>query len=145
MTIWAKAKLSIEFETESAHDKTMNLCIMHNNQIVQESRAMPEGSYTWHHDIELPTTITLITSGRLQSGTIVDENNNIIKNMSIKIKDIFLDGLPIWNFWTEHFVIAECDDSDEIVIGPVICANAKIDLRFEEESVFKWLVKTKLQ
>jgi hypothetical protein len=145
MTIWAKAKLSIEFETESVHDKTMNLCILHNNQIVQESRAMPDGISTWTHDIELPTTITLITSGRTQSSTIVDEHNNIVKNMSINIKNIFLDGLPIWNFWTDHFVIAECDDSDDLVIGPVICANAKIDLYFDEASVFKWVVKTKLQ
>jgi hypothetical protein len=144
MTQWAKAKLSIEFETESVHDKTMNLCVMHNNQVVHKSRAMPEGSYTWHYDVELPTTITLITSGRGPTSTIVDEHNNILKNMSIKIKNVFLDGLPTWDGWAEYAIITECDDSDEIVIGSVICNNGTITLEFQEESVFKWIVKTKI-
>lgn len=144
MTIWTKAKLSIEFETESVHGKTMNLCILHNNQIVQKSHAMPEGVSTWSHDIELPTTIRLITSGRGQDSTIVDEHNNIVKNMSIKINNIFLDGLPAHHVWPEDSVIIECDDSDEILIGATICANATIALEFQEESVFKWIVKTKL-
>ena len=144
MTIWNKAKLSIEFETESVYGKTMNLCILHNNQIVQKSYAMPEGVSTWSYDIVLPTTISLITSGRGQVSTIVDEHNNIVKNMSIKIKNIFLDGLPAHHVWPEDSVIAECDDSDEVLIGSTICANATIELEFNEESVFKWVLKTKL-
>jgi hypothetical protein len=143
MNPWNKAKLSIEFETESVHGKTMHLCILYNNQIVQKSRAMSEGVSTWCHEIELPTTITLITSGRGPASTIVDSNNNIVKNMSIKIKNIFLDGLPTWDNWYEEAIITECDDSDEILIGSTICANATVALEFKEHNVFKWIVKTK--
>lgn len=143
MPRWNLAKLSIEFECESVYDKTMNLCIVHNEEIVLPTMAMPEGSFTWDYNIELPTRLTLITSGRTQSSTIVDEHNNIVKNMSITIKNIFLDGLPVWNFWADHCIITECDDSDEVIIGPTICSNGTITLEFNELSVFKWLVKTK--
>lgn len=143
MNIWSTAQLSIEFETESVNEKTMSLQILYNDRIWQQ-KPMPEGTCVYTQEITLPAKISLIFSGRHGTTTLIDENNNIIKNMCILIKTIKLDGLPLWQFWPEFNVITECDESDDLILGSALVVNGRADLFFNEPTTFECILKSKL-
>lgn len=144
MINWAKTKISFELDSVPFNNKTMSLCVLCNDHMIQSPMRLPNGISIQSYDIELPSKITLLTGCRDANGTVVDKNNNIITNMSITINSIRLDGLPAWKYWSENLLIIECDDSDEIILGKHICANGKIDIFLNESSAFNWLVKSKL-
>lgn len=136
--------MSIDFESVAVNDQTMSLYIVYRDQVWKKC-PMPEGSYTWTCDIELPARISLIFGGRSDMATVVDQDNNIVKNQSCRIQAIRFDGLPIWELWPEHCVITELDDSDDVIIGATVCANGRVDLVFDQPTTFACLVTSKLQ
>lgn len=136
--------LSIDFESVAVNDQTMSLWIIYRDQVWRHG-SMPEGSYTWTHNIELPARVSLIFGGRSDRATLVDSNNNIVKNQSCRINSVRFDGLPVWSLWTEHCVITELDDSDDVIIGATVCANGRVDLIFDQATAFECLVTSKLQ
>ena len=142
MKPWSNTRLSIDLETVAVNDKTMSLQILYNNRICWQQKPLAEGFTTWSQDIVLPSTVTLVFGNRLEHSTIVDDQGKIIKNMSIIIKSIKLDNLPCWPYYLNDLV-TDSDSSDEIFLGPTICTNGKMDIIFNENSAFHWIVKTK--
>lgn len=136
------SKLEIEFDFVAVNNRTMSLDIVYNNSIVWTRKSLPEDNIRCVLEIVFPAKISLIFTGRTGQTTLIDEHQNIIKNMSINIKKMHVDGLEVCPVWVENNVITECDDSDEIIIGPCLCANGRADLFFNEPDAFKFIVKS---
>jgi hypothetical protein len=143
MTTWSTANLTIDFASTEVNGRSMGVCIVYNNQ-KWIFKSLNHGLHKWSHTIELPARVSLLFGGRHGVTTLVDQHNNIVSNMSVKINSICLDGLPCWDYWPEHAILAECDDSDQLIIGSTVCANSRVDLWFNEATAFDWVVKTKL-
>jgi hypothetical protein len=140
----SNTRISLDLESVAVNNRTMGVSILYQGQ-TWHWPTLPEGLFTWSHDIELPAKITLIFGGRSGTTTLVDEHNNIVKNMSVRINTVKFDGLPLWNLWTEHCVITELDDSDDVIIGATVCANGRVDLVFDHTTVFECVASSKLQ
>jgi len=143
MNHWSTAILSIEFVTTAVNSRTMHLSIDTQDSI-ETIGTLPEGKWVWKKYITLPARVCLWFDNRNGVTTLVDEQGNITKNMSVKINTVSLDGLPCWEYWTEHSIITECSDTQNLLIGSTVCANGCVELLFDATSAFEWAVKTKL-
>lgn len=143
MIIWNKSVLSIDFDATSINDRTMSLIITNNNRC-WKFLPLPVGKTTWSTEIFLPTRISFVFGGKQQNDTKVDAVGNIVENMSVNIKNVRLDGISCWEYWTELSTVLECDDSDEILLGKNISSNGQVSMSFDDDNALFWLIQTKL-
>jgi hypothetical protein len=140
---WNKSTIEIEFDVVAVNNSTMSLIISHNDR---SWKMMPldEGISRWSTEIVLPTKLSLEFGGKKSNDTIVDSDGNITANKSVVIKNIKLDGISCWEYWTELSTVLELDNSDEILLGKTITDNGRVDLIFDSSNAFLWLAKSKL-
>lgn len=142
MVCWNKSTIAIDFNSESVNDRTMSLIISNENKI-WKFLPMPQGRSTWTAEITLPTKLSLEFGGKRSNDTLVDNDGNIIKNMTVDITSLKLDGIPCWQYWCELSTILELDHSNDLLLGKTISDNGKVDFLFEEDNAFFWLTKSK--
>lgn len=143
MIIWNKSTLSVDLDVNSVNDRTMSLIIT-NNDRCWKFLPLPVGKTTWSTEIFLPTRILFVFGGKQQNDTKVDAAGNILENMSVEIKNIWLDGIPCWDYWCELSTVLECDDSDEILLGKTVTSNGTVSMSFDQDNALSWLIQTKL-
>lgn len=138
----SKTDLSIDFETVGYQGKTMSLTIINDGDVWCQT-SMPEGWSSWNKEVILPTKVTLVFGNHDKNSNRVNEDGSV-DQMSIRIKSIKMDGMSCWEYFPESFCITECNDSDDIILGSTMCVNGKMELLFNEDNAFTWLVKSKL-
>jgi len=144
MMDFSSCSIEIDFEVIDVNDLTMSMSISTADQSYQWDPLSP-GKFTWASRLRLPTEISIRSSNRPPHSTLVDDNGNILRNMSVIIKDLRLDGMSCWRYWLDHNIILHPDDeSVEPIIGRAICENGKIDIDFPEPNAFYWIAKSSL-
>tara|TARA_E500000318_G_scaffold87622_1_gene84603 strand:- start:500 stop:877 length:378 start_codon:yes stop_codon:yes gene_type:complete len=67
-----------------------------NNKILQTVKKFKAGTNKVLIDVELPTTINIITDGKDNNNdTLLDDKGNVIKDKFLRIDEIFIDKKPI--------------------------------------------------
>ena len=86
-------------------------------------------------DIELPTQVKMAFSGKNDGDTLVDENNNIVEDMYVKIAGIWLDKFPLSEKYM-HQQIQIVTTSGETHTTSYIGFNGTVVLEYSEDNVF---------
>ena len=136
------SKLWMKFRSESAFDATMSMTI-HSQDQQWSWTPTPEGEFQWSTYIEFPSQIALNFSGRTNKNTLVDADGNILKNRSIMIESLCLDGMSCWQYWLDHAVNLHCENG-QIETGRHICNNGTVTIDFDTDNAFFWLARSKL-
>lgn len=135
--------IDIDFDVIDIDGRTMSLCIMTADRHC-EYKVLRPGSFSWSDKITLPTKISIRASNRPPHSTLVDDNGSILRNMSVVIKDLRLDGMSCWRYWLDHKLLMVPDDAAvKPVRGRTICENGTIDIDFPDVNAFFWVVKSR--
>lgn len=90
--------------------------------------------------ITLPDSVTLEFSGKNQTtDTILDGDQNIIKDKHILIKEIRLDNMPVERLYLERRLKLEHDN--KVVYSNYIGFNGKMVIQFNKPDVFRQLLE----
>jgi hypothetical protein len=136
------AKIKFKFEFSDVNGKVMNVCIK-NNDTVCDLHPTESGPQYAELDIMLPTMITLIFDGKDNStDTIIDGNNTIVKDLYVKMSDIWLDNILMPNEVVCKIcslVTVHNDTIDSNYIG----FNGHINLDLDNNTVFEQVLSWK--
>jgi hypothetical protein len=103
------------------------------------------GIFTWSSDIELPDQVRLHFSNREPHSTRVDEHGTILRNLSVVLRDLRLDGVSCWQYWLDHALVLTPDDGRAPYrCGRTVCDNGIITLDFDAPHAFFWLARSRL-
>lgn len=141
-----RADLTFVFDFERVNGSAMKVDVAYQQDIhtvpCEWQDDIGKGSITIA--ILLPTVVTVITSGKGQEDTVVDEQNNIIKDCYAKIREAYLDGFKL----NEHFLhekIVLRADNGQVVTSNYFGFNGTAQIRLDKDSVFSqycWLNRT---
>jgi hypothetical protein len=131
MTKFNQCKLEIKFEFGSCNSKYFTVVIDDNKSI---KTITPTDNF-YCTDIELPTQVKLAFSGKTDGDTLVDENNNIVEDMYVKIAAIWLDKFPLSVKYI-HQQIQIVTTSGETHTTSYIGFNGTVVLDYSEDNVF---------
>ena len=132
-------KLKIDIEQGSIDGRSMLVNLISGQQQINFADSI-------EIDIELPTNITLVFSGKNNmTDTVVDKDNKIIADMYTKITNIELDGMPFPKAYIQKWLCLETQDQK--MYTSYIGFNGQMILKFEETTVFQQInwIKNKLQ
>ena len=132
-------KLKIDIEQGSIDGRSMLVKLISDQQQINFADSI-------EIDIELPTNITLVFSGKNHmTDTIIDKDNKIIADMYTKITKIELDGVPFPIAYIRKCLCLETQDQK--IYTSYIGFNGQMILKFEETTVFQQInwIKNKLQ
>ncbi len=80
----------------SNYHGSMSAKFVANNKILQTVKKFKAGTNKVLIDVELPTTINIITDGKDNNNdTLLDDKGNVIKDKFLRIDEIFIDKKPI--------------------------------------------------
>jgi len=124
--------LRIQWEFDFFDQNDMK--VTYKNQIVNEF---------FFAKINLPDTLHFQISGKQEKNTIIDQNEKILKDDIIKIKQVKLDNLIMPELfllkWPLIFVNATHNRSNYIEYGNTFGKNGLIELRFYGKDLFEWM------
>ena len=136
------AKIKFKFEFSDFNGKVMNACIK-NNDIVCALHPTESGPQYVELDITLPTAITLVFDGKDNStDTSVDSNNSIVKDLYVKISNIWLDNILI----SDNIVCKICNlvtVNNGVINNNYVGFNGHINLDLNNNTVFEQVLSWK--
>ena len=125
----ARFEIKLEFGQLSS-GKVMNAVLFHQDQ---ECSA-------WSFDIQLPTKIKLVVSGKdMATDTKVDEQGKIIQDLYVKIVKISLDGFEL----DDRFLFQKIKlvTNDGVRIGSYLGFNGHVDFVMDQPTVFQQIMQ----
>ena len=131
MTKFNQCKLEIKFEFGSCNSKYFTVVVFDNKSV---KTITPTDNF-YCTDIELPTQVKMAVSGKNDGDTLVDENNNIVEDMYVKIAGIWLDKFPLSEKYM-HQQIQIVTTSGETHTTSYIGFNGTVVLEYSEDNVF---------
>lgn len=134
--------MEFDFEFAPLNDKLMQVTVSNNHREIPVIPELTKGKYlaTTRIDIVLPTQITLKFSGKNQNtDTVVDQAGNILKDLTVKIKTIRLDGMIVnQNFLHNCLILTAQDNSTWI--GSIVGFNGTMNINLDKNNVFSQFV-----
>ena len=131
MTKFNQCKLEIKFEFGSCNGKYFTVVIDDNKSV---KNITPTDNF-YCTEIELPTQVKLVLSGKTDGDTLMDENNNIVEDMYVKIAAIWLDKFPLSAKYM-HQKIQIVTLSGETHTTSYFGFNGTVVLDYPEDNVF---------
>lgn len=103
------------------------------------------GAWTWTGQVRFPGQVRLVFSNREPHSTQVDSSGNILRNLSVVLRDLRLDGVSCWQYWLDHALeIRPSDGRAPYRCGRTVCDNGVITLDFDADHAFFWLARSRL-
>jgi hypothetical protein len=134
-----KCNLSIEFYFNDIDNQIMSVEILPQGE--QGVVISKTGVYIYRKEITLPTKVSLkFTNKNLQCDTILDETGKIIKDKSVIIQHISIDGIPISIIYLKNHLKIITDDQRE-VYSNYVGFNGEMLLDFDCANVFLQMMK----
>ncbi len=130
-------KIKIKLEFGSIDSKSMSVAFkFHGKTVPIENN---NGIGIVNEIIKLPCDVGLIFSGKNnQTDTLVDENNNIIADLYVKILDFTLDGFSV-NLPFIQKNLTLITESGSVINTPYIGFNGEMVVPLQKSSVFQQL------
>lgn len=117
----------------------MQLCIQGNCITPDDT-----GKAIYKTNVDLPTTIVMEISGKGKYDTIIDSQENIVKDKFILLEEVKVNGIsPNINYlkkWPR--LIIGNKDSNKVVYSNYFGFNGIVELELEGNNVFRWLLRT---
>jgi hypothetical protein len=132
MSDLSRARFKIELEFGRLSGKSMKAVMIH------DGKECPGFSV----DLELPTKITLVVSGKnMSSDTKIDEDGKILEDLYIKIIGVSLDGFDIGvNFLYQKIKLVT---EDGVLTTPYLGFNGHVDFIMDHSTVFQQVLHWK--
>jgi hypothetical protein len=132
------AILNLEFSISDLNNP-MNLVIDSKTILPNE-----QGKATFTKIIKFPSCIYMEVSGKGKYDTIIDEHGNVVKDKYIKLEKVQVNSIiPNVNFLKKWPRIAiNGGRSNQIIYSDYFGFNGTIELEFEGNNVFEWLLRT---
>lgn len=141
----SRTELVIDMESIDWNEQTMWLDVIYDQNLIESWRPLPKGPISFSTAIDMPCTVSLIFANKTLHSTAVDEQGNIVRNLSVILKDLRLDGIPAWPYWLDKGLeMIPADGSATFNPGRTICHNGQIDLMFTQPNAFFWLAESNL-
>lgn len=125
----ARFEIKLEFG-QLLSGKIMNAVLLHNDHECSGFTV----------DIELPTKLTLVVSGKnMNLDCIVDNNGKIIQDLYVKILKVSLDGIDTGEIFLHQKIKLVTNDGDRI--GTYLGFNGHIDFVMDQPTVFQQIMQ----
>jgi len=131
MTTFNQCKLEIEFEFGSCNDKNFTVVVDDNKSI---KTITPTDNF-YCTDIELPAQVKLMFSGKADGDTLMDEDNNIVEDMYVKLAAIWLDKFPLHEKYLHQQIQIETTSGEKHTTS-YVGFNGTIMLDYLEDNGF---------
>ena len=127
--------IKIDLEFGSIGDKLMQVQYRCND--IREHVDVVDLKASINQRITLPSKITLAFSNKDNNkDTILDENNNILSDLYVKILNIYLDGIKVNPVYLQKN-LKLFTDSGNIINTPYIGFNGTMEIPLDTASVFQ--------
>ena len=133
-----KSSLVLTFEIAYV-SKPMVLSIEHNNNL-ETFDSLPSGLFYYRANIQFPSKLTITVSGKTIEDTLIDINNNIIKDTYIKLVDIEIDNLSCEENYVYKYIKLNTTDG-QVLTTNYWGFNGIVELDFFEKNSFYWALK----
>ena len=141
----SESELAIDMQSIDLDRQTMSLDVIYDNKVVHSWNPLPPGDVNLCLTIDMPCTVSLIFGNKTPDSTHVDEQGHILRNLSVILEDLRLDGISAWPHWLDHGLrMIPTDGGESFNPSRTICHNGKINLVFDQSNAFFWLAKSKL-
>jgi hypothetical protein len=138
MTNFNLVQIKMEFDFSQVNDRIMSVCLCYNNRETILSPSCP-GTYSMSVDIQLPAQIKLNFSGKNnQVDTILDKHQNIVKDLYIQVKKIYIDNIESKANLDKMLCFTTA--SNEKIITSYIGFNSSMILDLTENNAFEQLM-----
>ena len=127
--------IKIDLEFGSIGDKLMQVQYRCND--IRENVDVVDLKASINQRITLPSKITLTFSNKDNNkDTILDENNNILSDLYVKILNIYLDGIKVNPVYLQKN-LKLFTDSGNIINTPYVGFNGTMEIPLDTASVFQ--------
>ena len=127
--------IKIDLEFGSIGDKLMR--VQYNYNDIEKNVDVVDLKASVKQRITLPSKITLTFSNKDNNkDTILDENNNILSDLYVKILNISLDGMKVNPIYLQKN-LKLVTDSGNIINTPYIGFNGTMEISLDATSVFQ--------
>lgn len=130
-----RSTVTLEFEISHVHNKSMSMSIG-TPQGTEYFDQIVERRFKHTVDIEFPTTITIVVSGKGMNDTVIDSDGNIIDDMYIKLNKVLVDGIPCSANYVYDLI--NCTNDGATVQTNYWGMNGTIKLDFLYKNVVFW-------
>ena len=141
MMDFTKSKISLVFDIGRVDDTSMAMTFIYGKDCDQICD-LPHGRYVHEIDIEFPSRLSIQLSGKQPNDTKVDSEGKIIADKYIKLESILVDGYPTDPNWACRFLTLYPEDRDPVVTN-YWGFNGTVDIDFDSDNAFVWLVRTR--
>ena len=133
----ATATMTLVFEFGRVRDAVMRIDVLVGDTVhtVPCEWDGDSGRGTVSVPVCLPTTVTVVASGKGPMDTLVDEQGNIIQDCHACLREVYLDGFKLGDYFLYHKVMITADDGHELVTN-YFGFNGRAVIDLPKKSVF---------
>lgn len=141
MTDFTKARITLEFDIGTIDGASMGMLLTCGDQ-QHELVDLPQGRYVHKMDVTFPSRLHIEITGKGPNDTQVDADGRITADKFIKLDRLLVDGHPTDPNWACRFITIQPVDRNPVVTN-YWGFNGHVDIEFDKDNAFKWLVGTR--
>jgi hypothetical protein len=119
---------------------SMTINIFDQDRPIYSGADLPEGDWRVDCEINWPTTVNIITSGRSPNDMLTDHTGTVIQDKAIEVTQVLINNFPIQQDLTDKIFICRPEDLDVDSNQNWWSFNGKTRLEFDQPTPIRYLL-----